>query len=230
MQLSSGYQHVVITGLPYDRGLSHGQQAKQKIRASIDHYNQPGKLLPRETCLQIIKDVYIPGIEKYFPEALPELQGIADGAEVALEDIVILNARYDLARVRGQDVRPHPSQAGAGNSLSNGAKATMADDTSAAEQLEYLKELQECTAAGFLGESMANGDVILAQNWDMSANVLLKDTALYLEIHPDPSEGFPSMFVMTEAGQMGRSGGLLSAKPDSCYWCATNTISSHVSC
>lgn len=136
---------------------------------------------------------------------MPELQGIADGAEVALEDIVILNARYDLARVRGDGVRPHPSQAESGSLPPNGAIATNGHHA-ASEQLEHLKELQECTAAGFLGESMANGDVILAQNWDMSANVLLKDTALYLEIHPDPSEGLPSMFVMTEAGQMGRSG------------------------
>ncbi len=34
----------------------------------------------------------------------------------------------------------------------------------------------------------------------------LKDTAIYLEIHPDPSEDLPTIFVMTEAGQLGRSG------------------------
>ena len=41
------FQHVVVEGLPYDRGVSHGQQAKEKILRGLAHYNQPGKLLPK---------------------------------------------------------------------------------------------------------------------------------------------------------------------------------------
>lgn len=41
---TSSYQHVVVRGLPYDRGLSHGQQAKSKVQANVDYYKQPGKL------------------------------------------------------------------------------------------------------------------------------------------------------------------------------------------
>jgi hypothetical protein len=40
------YQHIVIKGLPYDRGFIHGSQAKTKIRDSLEHYHKPGKLLP----------------------------------------------------------------------------------------------------------------------------------------------------------------------------------------
>jgi hypothetical protein len=40
------YQHVVVRGLPFDRGFSHGQQAKSKIEANIAHYKKPGKLPP----------------------------------------------------------------------------------------------------------------------------------------------------------------------------------------
>ena len=162
----------------------------------------------RDTCLRIIKDVYLPGIERYFPEALPELRGIADGAGVDLNDIILLNARYDLARVKSAETRAYPSQEGY-KTMRDVSKTTYDNGTTNGkhnEDANELQELQECTTAGFLAESMANGDVILAQNWDMSANVFLKDTALYLEIQPDPSEGLPDMFVMTEAGQMGRSG------------------------
>jgi isopenicillin-N N-acyltransferase-like protein len=165
----------------------------------------------RDISLRIINEVYLPGIKKYFPEALPELQGIADGAGVDLDEILFLNARYDLARVRGATIRPHPSpiptpaataaQAVNGYVIQNGLDNNASRDEPADNQ-----ELQECTSAGFLAESMENGDVILSQNWDMSANVFLKDTALYLEIHPDPSEDLPVMFVTTEAGQLGRSG------------------------
>lgn len=38
------YQHVVVEGLPYQRGLSHGQQAGSKVRANVAYYKQPGKL------------------------------------------------------------------------------------------------------------------------------------------------------------------------------------------
>lgn len=40
----------------------------------------------------------------------------------------------------------------------------------------------------------------------MSARLWLNDTIIYLEIHPDPSEHKPSMFLLTEVGQLGRSG------------------------
>ncbi|KAL5093703.1 hypothetical protein Trisim1_010433 [Trichoderma cf. simile WF8] len=212
MMLPSNYQHIVLRGLPYERGHTHGEQARQKILDSLAHYHAPGKLLPWETSLRIIKEVYLPGIEKYFPEALPELQGIADGAGVDLDEILFLNARYDLARVRGSTIRPCPSSSNTnpskaavnGHGTQNGdnrsQRAVLGDDIS------DMQELQECTTAGFLAESMSNGDIILAQNWDMSANVYLKDTAVYLEIHPDASEDLPAMFVMTEAGQLGRSG------------------------
>lgn len=40
------YQHVVVRGPPYDRGLSHGEQAREKIRKNVAYYKQPGKLVP----------------------------------------------------------------------------------------------------------------------------------------------------------------------------------------
>jgi isopenicillin-N N-acyltransferase-like protein len=39
------YQHVVVHGLPYDRGFSHGQQVKEKVVLNIAHYKQPGTLM-----------------------------------------------------------------------------------------------------------------------------------------------------------------------------------------
>ncbi|KAM0454573.1 hypothetical protein ACHAPV_005679 [Trichoderma viride] len=204
MTSTANYQHIVLKGLPYDRGFTHGEQAKQKILDSLAHYHKPGKLLPWDISLRIIKEVYLPGIEKYFPEALPELQGIADGAGVDLDQIMFLNARYDLARVRGPTIRPCPttkSSPAAGTS-----QAVNGHNNASSDEPADIQELQECTSAGFLAESLDNGDVILSQNWDMSANVFLKDTAVYLEIHPDPSEDLPVMFVTTEAGQLGRSG------------------------
>jgi isopenicillin-N N-acyltransferase-like protein len=46
MASTANYQHIVLKGLPYDRGFTHGEQAKQKILDSLIHYHKPGKLLP----------------------------------------------------------------------------------------------------------------------------------------------------------------------------------------
>lgn len=44
---SPTYQHVVVRGLPYERGFSHGHQAKSKVQANVNYYEQPGKLASR---------------------------------------------------------------------------------------------------------------------------------------------------------------------------------------
>ena len=38
------YQHIVVEGLPYDRGFSHGSQVRDKVHANIAYYKLPGKL------------------------------------------------------------------------------------------------------------------------------------------------------------------------------------------
>ena len=137
---------------------------------------------------EIIKTVYIPAIKAHYPSGLQEMQGIADGAEVSLESVVLLNARYDLARL-GDESENQISTA-----EENGTN-TARDDLA-----------NECTSAVFLKEATESGDVLNAQNWDMSARLWLTDCVIYLEVHPDPSEHKPSMFFVTEAGQLGRSG------------------------
>jgi isopenicillin-N N-acyltransferase-like protein len=170
--------------------------------------------------------VYIPAITQFFPEGLQELKGIADGAGIDLVDVIFLNARYDLARVRGSTIRPSPPRS---EPNSNRATRTGKDreinlppNGHRLEGEEIQDGINECTTAGFLMESTANGDVILTQNWDNSTNIVLNELAVYLEIHPDPSEELPVMFVMTEAGTLGRSG----VNSSGLALCASSLVSS----
>jgi hypothetical protein len=41
---SAHYQHIVVEGHPYDRGVSHGTQVREKILTNIAYYKLPGKL------------------------------------------------------------------------------------------------------------------------------------------------------------------------------------------
>ncbi|KAH8881838.1 hypothetical protein GQ53DRAFT_886846 [Thozetella sp. PMI_491] len=179
------YEHIVVSGMPEERGKRYGMKAAEKIRKNIAHYLEPGQLPPWEDVVRYIHSMYIPGLKQYFPSALEEMKGIAAGAGVSLEEIIMVNARYDLSRAPGGS--RHHARA------THGEKIRRAD-------------AQTCTSAAFLPPTTEDGVVLCAQNWDISGYLYADDLVILLEIHPDPSEGKPSMFVLTEAGQMGRSG------------------------
>jgi isopenicillin-N N-acyltransferase like protein len=92
------YQHVVISGPPYERGVQHGTILKEKIRFLIDLCFTRKLIPPWNYCCTFINSHYIPELEKTFPSGLLELKGIADGSGSSLEEIVMLNSRYDLSR------------------------------------------------------------------------------------------------------------------------------------
>jgi isopenicillin-N N-acyltransferase-like protein len=84
----------------YERGIQYGQQAKDKIIAGIKDY----KWLFSETSDMSWDDIrknalnYIPLIEEYFPDTMEEARGIADGANVDIGEIMVLNCRYEITK------------------------------------------------------------------------------------------------------------------------------------
>ncbi|KUL82440.1 hypothetical protein ZTR_11216 [Talaromyces verruculosus] len=98
------YQHVVVSGTPWERGTSHGTQARSKIQTNVNRYKTSSSLPSREDCVRYINESYLPAIQALFPDGLEEMKGIASGALVELQDVLLLNARYDLARLTGHKV------------------------------------------------------------------------------------------------------------------------------
>ncbi|KAH7160523.1 hypothetical protein B0J13DRAFT_494178 [Dactylonectria estremocensis] len=174
-------KHIIVEGTPYERGLTHGKQASDKVRANIEYYKLPGKLPDWSISSKIIESVYLPAFEKFYPTGLEEIRGIADGAGVTVEDVIMLNARYDLGRCMYR--------------LKDGGKAP-----------QQLDGHDECTSGFFPPEAVASGHTLAVHNWDMSTHLYNQDLIIYLEVHPDPSEDRPCMFILTEAGQLIRSG------------------------
>ncbi|KAE8151606.1 acyl-coenzyme A:6-aminopenicillanic acid acyl-transferase-domain-containing protein [Aspergillus avenaceus] len=183
MSTSPTYQHVVACGLPYDRGYAHGSQAAAKVQRNVEYYRQAGRLAESGMVQKLIREIYIPNITAHYPSGWEEMKGIADGASVSVEDVVLLNARYDLSRLNGLSVSEPQSQA-----------------------QESDEDAHECTTAFFLAPTTDGGDVLNAVNWDMNARLWHDDVVIYLEIHPHSSESKPSLFLAAEAGQLGRSG------------------------
>ena len=91
---------IEISGSPTERGLQYGEQAKYKILVSIDLYLKSLKDLGlrKEEILDLAKG-FVPSINDWAPDLVQEMKGIAKGASVAFEEIVLINARTEILQL-----------------------------------------------------------------------------------------------------------------------------------
>ena len=129
-----------ISGSPRERGRSYGEQARQRIARSIEHYSaQAGRLKLDPADLDRIIGSYIPVVRKFDAAYLDEMQGIAEGANVRLEDIFLLNARTEVMKL----------------ALNPALRA------------QFLAETSDgCTSVKVTRDATQDGEIIHAQNWD----------------------------------------------------------------
>lgn len=96
---------VRVHGSAYERGRQYGTAARRRIHRSIASY---AMMYAHDAALDWqaacgLSRRFLPAIEDRFPAYLEELRGIADGAEVSLDDVVAVNARTEImysARMR----------------------------------------------------------------------------------------------------------------------------------
>jgi hypothetical protein len=96
---NQGWIHITISGEPFERGFQHGHLlanqfkhihqvlsfiVKQSFNVSLSEYTQ--------TCAKLIR----PNIEKYYPEFLEEIRGIAKGAKVSVDFLVAWNSLLSM--------------------------------------------------------------------------------------------------------------------------------------
>jgi isopenicillin-N N-acyltransferase like protein len=132
---------IEIAGRPYERGLAYGSQAKAYVKRGVRHYSQQLQSLAMDwaTVQRIVRD-YLRRTEEYGPQYVEEMRGIADGAGLTLDEIMLLNARTEVI-----ELALHP------------------------ERLRGLRIpgiADGCTAVVALPEATAAGRLIHAHNWD----------------------------------------------------------------
>ncbi|CAG2164850.1 unnamed protein product [Oppiella nova] len=176
--VKESYDHIIVRGNPFTRGRSYGQQTKEKIISNINFYKNSGVLPDWDKVCKYINNHYMNALEKYYPSGLNEMKGIAMGSGVDIEDIVLLNSRYEMLRW----------------SRHLHIKSKVTD------------QLQECTGAVCLSKATKSGEVLIGQNWDINERILNDEIGVLLEVHPDATENIAPFFMLTEAGQLGRSG------------------------
>jgi isopenicillin-N N-acyltransferase-like protein len=132
---------IEISGPPAERGRAYGEAARTEIARSLDYYREafaassgldwPGVLARARSWRGIV--------DAAAPHLLEEMDGIAEGAGVAADDILALNAR-------GEIVRSHDS-----------AFAAMPESTDG------------CSSFALLPVASGDGHVYSGQNWDWRA-------------------------------------------------------------
>jgi isopenicillin-N N-acyltransferase like protein len=131
---------IELSGSPHDRGFQYGRQAVWEIARSVGHYDAQGVALglDQQRLAQIVRD-YLPVLETFDHRQVEEMRGIAAGAEVSFEQIVLVNARTELLQfVR----RP------------------------ALLELLKVREPDGCTGVVVRPEATRDKQLIHAHNWD----------------------------------------------------------------
>jgi isopenicillin-N N-acyltransferase like protein len=146
---------IEVSGTPAERGRQYGEAARERIAIGIGHYSgQLAKtgLSPEE--LGELVESFLPRIEAFDPDYVPEMRGIAEGANRPLADIVLLNARTEVLKL--------------------GPKAAKAKGRAVEDDPDG------CTGVVAMPGVTANGKLVHAQNWDWK--VECAETAVVLKI------------------------------------------------
>lgn len=93
---------ISVKGKPFDRGRQHGSQARKQIRKNVDLYFDLWQQLWGAKRPQVLEQCqgFITAIGEYDADILEELEGIAKGADLSLEEVIALNTRYELTRIQ----------------------------------------------------------------------------------------------------------------------------------
>jgi isopenicillin-N N-acyltransferase-like protein len=171
---------LILTGTSYERGVKHGEafadEIRDNVRVYLNRFDEYG--LPEAEARELAAD-YVPVFEAENEEFSEEMKGIAAGAELPVEDVALINARYELI------------YGAFSNETRSGADAV--DDEAASDG---------CTSFGLTPEVTADGHTYLGQNWDWIHQ--LTENVFVMDVRRDDG---PNLVALTEAGiATGRKG------------------------
>ncbi|HEX2556288.1 MAG TPA: C45 family peptidase [Microvirga sp.] len=179
MPVIEPFPFVSVSGRPFERGRAYGRIARERVHRSAALYG--GQLdelgLSAGARTRLIGD-FAEKVEAFDASYLQEMQGIAEGAGVSLEQVVMINARTEVVAMA----------------------RVLADRPEDGDEEEDTKA-DGCTGAIILPERSADGNLLHGQNWDWRPECV--DNAVVLRIYRDDG---PDVLTFVEAGGLGRHG------------------------
>jgi isopenicillin-N N-acyltransferase-like protein len=172
------FPFVSVSGSPYERGRQHGEAVADRVRWSAAFYaKQLDKIGSGPAEREALIAEFRTAIAAFDEDYLAEMQGIADGAGLPVDAIVVINARTEIV-----------------------AKAKLLAKRKVSAALAD-KMADGCTGAIILPERTASGGVIQGQNWDWDPECV--KGAIVLRVR---REHGPDLMTFVEAGGLGRHG------------------------
>lgn len=130
---------IKISGAtPKKRGVEIGTKARELIRENRDYYFRSWEKygsMNRRSVFRLMQG-FIRNVRAWDPSIFEEIEGIAEGAELDLEEVFAINARYELVISRMGRAKPN------------------------------AKVRDGCTAIAVTDEATADNETLHAQNWD----------------------------------------------------------------
>jgi isopenicillin-N N-acyltransferase like protein len=147
------FPFVSVSGQPYERGVQYGRAVADRVRLSASRYGQTLRNIGySEASERGLIRALEQAIGEFQPAYLEEMHGIAAGAEVPFDDIVMINARTEvLAKARAEKTMPADAE-----------------------------DEDGCTGVLVLPSRSSTGQLIHAQNWDWKADCI--DTGIVLRV------------------------------------------------
>jgi isopenicillin-N N-acyltransferase-like protein len=138
------YPVIELTGDPRTRGRQYGEAARGRVALSIDAYREVFLGLAGLSWLEARADArrYLEPIRAFAPWVLEELEGLAEGAAVPLDEVLAINTRTEVMYA------------------------------ATARQAARLRVPSECTAFAVLPTATADGHTLVGQNWDWLPHAL----------------------------------------------------------
>lgn len=155
----------------------------------------------REMISRMVKRVYYPALcnasasSKLFSSLQEELIGMAEGSGTSLENLIMLNAREELAtikRLSDQERR-------------NSASTSLNRTTWPLQSIVHVPDEDESVSAHFPPITTGN-DAIAVHTRSSTRGIHNEDLIVCLEIHHEREEQIPAIFTVTEAGLLAGSG------------------------
>ncbi len=191
-----------LRGAARARGRAHGEAAREMIRALVaEHFAflefsaayVLRAALSREQILRV-SDAYLPACERFAPDLVEEVRGIAEASGVPLREIFSLNTFIDIADM----VRPETA---ANYFASNAIRET--------SNVKQRHSEGGCTSFGAMSPATRDGNVYMGQTFDTKA--VFEPYVCALNIAACHSESLckesqPRAMVATFAGMVGCAG------------------------
>jgi isopenicillin-N N-acyltransferase-like protein len=185
-------EHVSLSGAPFELGLRHGWQLAQLIQEMVEHSNrypqqERSRILEHSAAIEAV-------LVADFPDVVEEMRGIATGAGLPYEDILLLNVGYD-ARIGAPGRNAHCTAIGLPDTP-EGPLVAKTDDVGLEERrFEVLFRMRPATGLAFVHGAFAG--TVWDQGGINEAGLALAMTGLP-PAGPCQPRGIPSLLFLRQ--------------------------------